>query len=63
MNKKINAIYLTLFSIFSFAVITYGSYTDLASLGTIPTWIDYISLAITYLAGLSGVLCVILVAK
>ncbi|MGL5955469.1 MAG: nicotinamide riboside transporter PnuC [Brevinema sp.] len=63
MNKKFERIYLILFGIFSFSVITYGSYTDYISIQNGLTVLDTISLIITYTAGLMGVLCVLLVAQ
>lgn len=62
-NKKIENIYLVLFAIFSFCVITYGSYNDYLSIKNVINTSNIISILITYIAGLTGVLCVFLVAK
>lgn len=63
MNTKIEKIYLILFGIFSFSVISYGSYTDYMAITGEKTFVNMLSLAITYVAGLTGVLCVFLVAR
>ncbi|OON98923.1 MAG: hypothetical protein ATN35_02890 [Epulopiscium sp. Nele67-Bin004] len=63
MNKKAEKIYLILFSIFSFSVISYGSYTDYLSYGGELSRTDILTLVITYIAGLTGVICVLLVAR
>ncbi|MGL4367632.1 MAG: nicotinamide riboside transporter PnuC [Brevinemataceae bacterium] len=63
MKKKIENIYLMLFGLFSFVVITYGSYTDYISFQGELSSSNILSLVITYTAGIMGVICVVLVAK
>ncbi|MGL4561679.1 MAG: hypothetical protein ACRCV0_05280, partial [Brevinema sp.] len=63
MSKKWEIIYLIFFGIFSFSIISYGSYTDFLSFESVLTKSNIMSLVVSYLAGISGVLCVFLVAK
>lgn len=63
INSTTDKCYLSLFGLFSFAVISYGSYTDLLSYAGDLTAINITSLVVSYIAGLTGVTCVVLVAK
>ncbi|MGL4676367.1 MAG: nicotinamide riboside transporter PnuC [Brevinema sp.] len=63
MEKRIERIYVIVFGIFSFSVITYGSYIDYISVQNNLTLVEIIKLIIPYIAGLGGVLCVFLGAR
>ncbi|MGL4388173.1 MAG: nicotinamide riboside transporter PnuC [Brevinema sp.] len=63
MSKKWEIIYLIFFGIFSFCIISYGSYTDFLSFEGILSTSNIMSLILSYVAGITGVLCVFLVAK